>query len=80
MDGYLKANFKNEKQELHELGLEDCDFVPDDEAVTHVVFGREHVCPRCKSVIRISEEAPYCSDCNWDSLTDPFYGRPRCAA
>lgn len=80
MDGYLKANFQNEKKELHELSLEDCDLVPDDEVIIHAVFGREHVCPRCKSITRTTEESPYCSDCNWDSLTDPFYERPKCAA
>lgn len=70
MDGYLKANFKNEKRELHALELDDCEFVPDDEVTSHRVIGRKHVCPRCGSITRLQTEDPYCSYCNWDSLDD----------
>lgn len=70
MDGYLKANFKNEKQELHALTLEDCDFVPEDEVISRKVAGRKHTCPRCRSVTVLQTEAPYCNCCNWDSLED----------
>lgn len=70
MDGYLKANFKNEKQELHALKLEDCDFVPDDEVISRKVVGRKHTCPRCRSITVLQTADPYCNYCNWDSLED----------
>jgi hypothetical protein len=28
-------------------------------------------CPRCKAISRLITQSPYCSACNWDSLTDP---------
>lgn len=80
MDGYFRPNFKNEKREFHVLSLDDCDFVPDDEPRTQFIFGRKHVCPRCGSATHITGDAPYCTDCNWDSLTDPFYEKQKCAA
>lgn len=80
MDGYFRPNFKNEKREFHVLSLDDCDFVPDDEPRTQFIFGRKDVCPRCGSATHITGDAPYCTDCNWDSLTDPFYEKQKCAA
>ena len=70
MDGYLKANFKSETKEFHDLSLDDCDFIPDDEVISCRIIGRKHVCPRCGSITHLQTEDPYCSDCNWDSLED----------
>ena len=70
MDGYLKPNAKNENRELHLLTLEDCEFVPDDELKTHFMSGRKHNCPRCGATTHITGDDPYCSDCNWDSVTE----------
>ena len=70
MDGYLKANFKSERKKVHELTLEGCDFVPDDEVFPKKPIGRKHTCPRCRSVTELITEDPYCSYCNWDSLED----------
>lgn len=80
MNGYFKPNFKNEKQELHCLELEDCDFVADDEVEIHHIKGRQHDCPRCGSIMQIAGKDPYCSECNWDSLADFTYEDAKCAA
>lgn len=80
MEGYLKANFKNEQQELHELSLEDCDFITEDEEASFSVLGRKHICPRCGCIARLITADPYCMECNWDSLTDLTYEREQCVA
>lgn len=80
MDGYFKPKFKNEGKELRLLELDDCDFIPDDEVVLQSVFGQKHACPRCGATTHVAGDAPYCSDCNWDSLTDPTYEKQKCAA
>lgn len=80
MDGYFKPKFKNEKKELHTLELDDCDFISDDEAILQTMFGQKHICPRCGAIAHIASEDPYCSDCNWDSLTAPSYEKKKCAA
>lgn len=30
-----------------------------------------HWCPRCRRRTKISSHYPYCTHCNWDSVTDP---------
>lgn len=80
MEGYFKPKFESQRKELHVLELDDCDFISDDEVILHPVFGQNHSCPRCGAITRITGNDPYCSDCNWDSLTDPFSERQRCAA
>ncbi len=80
MNGYFKPNFKNENQELHCLELEDCDFVDDSEVEIHHIKGRKHNCPRCRSITQITGDAPYCSECNWDSLADFTNEATKCAA
>lgn len=80
MDGYLKPNFKSERKELHSLSLDECDFVPDDDVILHPIVGSKHSCPRCCATTTITGSDPYCSDCNWDSLTDPTYEKRKCVA
>ncbi len=80
MDGYFRPNFKNESKELHALEIEDCDFIPDDEAVLYPVFKRKYSCPRCRATTNISGNNPDCWDCNWDSLTDLAHEKNKCAA
>jgi len=73
MDGYYRPKFKSEEKELHTLELADCDLISDDEAISRPTHGRRHVCPRCGAIANILDNYPYCSDCNWDSLSDPTY-------
>lgn len=80
MNGYLKPNFKNEKQELHSLELEDCDFITDDEVEKHPINRFKHKCPRCGSSMQSSIKEPYCFDCNWDSMCDFTYEDAKCVA
>lgn len=80
MDGYFKPNFKSERRELHALSLDECEFVPDDEPSTQIISKHKRTCPRCGATAHITGNAPYCLDCNWDSLTDPFYEKQKCAA
>ncbi len=71
MNGYLIPKFKKERKEIHGLNLEDCDFVSDDEENPNpVTTTRKYRCHRCGATTHIHGNAPYCSDCNWDSLTD----------
>lgn len=80
MDGHFKPKFKNERKELYLLELNDCYFVPDDEVVLRSKLGRKHSCPRCGDITHIVSNDPYCTGCNWDSLTDPTYERAKCVA
>lgn len=81
MNGYFEPNFKNEKKEFHCLELKDCDFVTDDNDVEiHHIKRHKHNCPRCKSIIQTSDKDAYCSECNWDSLTDFAYENEECTA
>ena len=80
MNGYFKPNLKNEKQELHCLELEDCDFISDDEVESYPIKGFKHKCPRCGSGMQSTVKDPYCFDCNWDSLSDFAYENEKCAA
>ena len=41
---------------------------------------RFHECHRCKALTPYVGRAPYCSECNWDSLTDVAYRHSRLAA
>jgi hypothetical protein len=43
--------------------------------VRSIPNGYKHQCPRCEAKTRISGKHPYCSECNWDSLTDPSLGK-----
>ena len=31
-----------------------------------------HSCPRCEEVTRTVTADPYCPNCNWDSVSDPY--------
>jgi len=34
-------------------------------------IAEHHLCHRCTATIKIIDRFPYCTECNWDSLTDP---------
>lgn len=70
MDGYLKPKFKATRKELRVLELDDCEFISDDEDKMQSLRGRKHICKRCGGVTYYQTADPYCSHCNWDSLTD----------
>jgi hypothetical protein len=77
MDGYFKPKLKKEEQELHDLELDDCDFISEDEVILHRMSRKKQGCPRCGVSTHIISGAPYCSDCNWDSLTDLTYEKKK---
>lgn len=80
MNGYFKAKLKTEGKELRLLELEDCDYVEDDDVILRPAFGRKHTCPRCGAINRTTLNDPFCTECNWDSVTDPLYEKDLCVA
>ena len=80
MNGYFEPNFKNEKQELHCLELEDCDYISEDEEEINPTKRFKHKCPRCGSRMQSTVKQPYCFDCNWDSMCDFTNEDTKCAA
>lgn len=72
MHGYLKVRPEKQNLELEELDLSDCEFIEDDEELRklELILGTNHQCPRCEHITRTNNPYPYCSHCNWDSLTD----------
>ena len=92
MQGYLKVKTEKQNLEVESLELSDCEFVEEGgndhwdfisrEELENLIsiLGHRHACPRCKGTTNITGSAPYCSDCNWDSLTDPAYESEKWAA
>lgn len=87
MQGYYRPRLAEVPQEVRALGLEEIEFVSDDEpfvvkSLIPTILNRHsypHTCPRCALQNRIVGQHPYCPDCNWDSLDDQEWRLP-CAA
>lgn len=78
MSGYLKVKPETHITELRALTLDDCEYIEDEEYFFPEfknLIGRKHACPRCNAITRQTTNDPYCPDCNWDSLVDPYLER-----
>jgi hypothetical protein len=81
MTGYFKARSGGHRQELRLLDFSDLDeleeYSDDDNPIDplderrRTSFGYSHQCPRCEAITQVIGRDPYCTECNWDSLTDP---------
>jgi len=81
MTGYFKARSGGLNQELRLLDLSDLDELEeisdDDNPIDpldkrrRISLGYSHQCPRCEAITQVIGRDPYCTECNWDSLTDP---------
>ena len=81
MNGFYQAKDKHLRTELDLLTLDDIEFVSEEGEVT-VPEARElraiktspyvvTECPRCEHVQRNVVKGAYCTECGWDSVTDP---------
>ena len=80
MSGYYQVKMDRLREELQILDLDDLEYVSEENELTtpetqlpyepnqYVAFCE---CPRCQSVQRNVLREPYCTDCGWDSVTDP---------
>ena len=78
MNGYYRPTYGCLMQEVRPLDLSEIEYVSDDEETpARETRSRSkshaHRCPRCGDVSMIVSADPYCSECNWDSLTDPAW-------
>ena len=86
MNGYYRPKARGPIRELRLLDYRDLDeieYVTEDGDPVQEKKARrgwKHRCPRCGTVSRIIFGDPYCSECNWDSLTDASGDRALCAA
>lgn len=90
MDGYFKPKLKDRIKELRLLELEEIEDMDEDDELDfslnypmkdhHYKSGQFHRCPRCKALMPRETKDPYCSECNWDSLTDLCMETKKCAA
>lgn len=81
MDGHLRPKDDVLKKRFHPLRLDECELVSDDDVnILYPRFGYKQKCHRCGAILKISSGAAYCSECNWDSLTDVIQEKKKCAA
>lgn len=84
MNGYYRNKSSKAAAQVRPLELNDIEFVSEDEDASPFINERKyshgyfHRCPRCHASNRVRGAHPYCSECNWDSLTSPDWAG-RCA-
>lgn len=81
MNGYFRARGSELNRELRLLGFNDLSNLEElseddstDDRCDHgqvISLGHPHECSRCGAVTQVIGRDPYCTECNWDSLTDP---------
>lgn len=73
MNGYFRPRHLGLGRELRPLTLCEIEYVTEDgttENQNYLGHGWPHQCPRCEAQNHIATNLPYCSECNWDSVTD----------
>lgn len=78
---------QKENPEVKPLDEDDMNFFDEDEnnfdaldKCNRIHHGYKHECPRCGSIQTVASRYPYCTGCNWDSLTDVLEAHDEWAA
>ncbi len=87
MNGYFKIKLNSKNLEVEPLDFNQVDFITEDDEGVDALderlrheHGYKHECPRCGSIQTVASRFPYCSYCNWDSLTDVLEAHDEWAA